>query len=81
MDPVCGEVVKLGSFMVGATVGPVNELGSGDELHKVPYWDRAHLGKPMPRPSTPRSALGSRGCASVPCPPRVNLTQRAVPGC
>lgn len=67
--------------MVGATVGPVDELGSGDELHKMPYWDKAHLGKPMRKSSTPRSVLGSRGCPSVSCSPWVNLMQRALPGC
>lgn len=51
--------------MVRATVGPVDELGSGDEWHKVPHGDRASLGKPMEKSSTPRSASGSRAYASA----------------
>jgi len=68
VPPVWG--FRLGSFVVGATLGPADELGSGDEWHKAPYWDRARLGKPMQRSSTPRSASASRGCASGPCPPQ-----------
>lgn len=75
--PVCG---GLGWGVVRATGGPVDELGSGDEWHKVPHGDRASRGKPMEKCSAPRSASGSRGCASAPCPPQVNLVRRAPPG-
>lgn len=44
MPPGLGGV-RPGSFIVRATGGSVDELGSGDELHKVPCWERAYLGK------------------------------------
>lgn len=80
VPPVC-EGFRLGSLTLRATVQPVDESCSDDELYKVPDCDRAHLGRSMQRSSTPTSASGSRGCASVLCPPQVTLMQGALHGC